>query len=187
VRSEAEYALAEFGAEAAPARDALLERFKTDRSASVRSNAVYALGGIGIPANAAAPAILAAIRELPRPPKNVDIVTARDYGYRLSGLVRALGRMAPRDPEAIVLLTGIVSDETQHPLVRTEAASALGQIGAPAKSSFDALLHASRAWSDELRRASSDACFKVDPEAAKRNATWIGRKRPNLTELKGLR
>jgi HEAT repeat protein len=178
VRRQAAWALAQFGTEAAPAQDALAERLKGDPSPEVRASAAYALSKIGPQTRPAVPALLAAIRALPRPHQDASSLVAKEYTDQLRALLQTLEGIAPTDAASVGLLTEIVSDDKQHPWPRTDAARALGRIGGPARSAFDALLHASWSPNDELRSAASDACYKVDPEAAKTNSRMIGRKLP---------
>jgi HEAT repeat protein len=127
-----------------------------------RALAAKALGRIGVPAKSAFDVLLRASE-------------TRSETLRVFAM-GALCDVAPADRRAIDVLTEIVRDKDnrQTNWARARSAKALGRIGAPAKSAFDALLQASQTEHKELCHAASDACYRVDAEAA-RNTHEIGR------------
>lgn len=123
---EAHFALAALGPEAAAAVPSLIKCLEGD-DPEAKYSAAYALGKVGPAAKSAITVLKANVR-------------SDDEFLRLSS-VWALLAIVPQDKElaemAVPLLTDALDDE--RPLVRREAATALGDLGARAKQAAPAL------------------------------------------------
>jgi HEAT repeat protein len=127
-----------------------------DSVTSVRSNAARALGYIGASAKDAVPALLQAADN---PELRAEAVTALGdiwfYGRR-DTIVECLDSLAP---DVVPALVEALNDSASS--VRSNAARALGYIGAPAKDAVPALIQA--ADNPELRAEAVTALGKIGP------------------------
>ncbi|HEV3341074.1 MAG TPA: HEAT repeat domain-containing protein [Pirellulales bacterium] len=140
-RREVQFVLGTFGADAAPAVPELIKSLASDDD-HVRSSAIYALGKIGPAAKEAAPELR-------------KMLAGNDDFARFAA-TWALVRIDPKDSKLVAaavpaLIKGL-SDE--RPLVRTESASTLGELGAAAKPALA-----------ELKKAAEDADANVSAAA----------------------
>jgi len=153
-RREVEFALAAIGPDAKAAVPALIEHMTSD-DPKVRYTACYALGKIG---PAAADAV----------PKLRDNVKSDDKFLKLAS-VWALLHIEPEDNPLKILAVPLLTkalEESDRDLVKEESASALGLIGAPAKSAIPTLQKtAQEAESPQVRAAAQEALKKI--QAAK--------------------
>src|SRR5262249_3675626 len=79
-----------------------------------------------------------------------------------------LARVGPEAKAAVPALTQALEDRS--PLVRMNAAYALGKIGPAARAAAGALLEARKDKAPRVRQAASWAVLQVDPRAARRAA-----------------
>lgn len=150
LKSQLQFVLAAIGPDSAPAVPLLVESLASGND-DVRRSALYALGKIGPGAKAAAPALRSHL-------SNPD-----SDALRRVGVVWALLQIDPNNPqlviEAVPLLTEALSSEV--PLVRREAAIALGNLGQPAHGSIGEI----RALLDDkdpgVRAAAAEALEKL--------------------------
>jgi HEAT repeat protein len=149
LRRELLFTLASIGPDSASAVETIA-RFLTDQDEDVRLAAGYALGKIGPPAAVAVDALR----------KNLD---APAHTLRLVS-VWALLRIQPDNAEIVRLavpeLTSAVV-EAESDLARTEAAAALGEVGAPARSARPALEKALSDESPTVRAAAAEALKQI--------------------------
>ncbi len=148
-RRELLFALASIGPDAAAATPALAQAL-SDSDEDVRVAAGFALGNIG-------PAASAAVEDLHKK------LTAPDDVLRLVS-VEALLRIQPEDAKtvaaAIPVLVGLLKDGNTD-VTRLEAAAALGDLGATAKSAVPALERAQNDESPAVREAAGDALARI--------------------------
>jgi HEAT repeat protein len=147
VRGGAALALGLIGASARPAVPALAGALK-DSEALVRAAAAVALGRIGTLARGATSALRAALRDCDR---TVGVEAAA-----------ALWKVASESRGVDVLEAALKEDGA----LAERAASALGEIGPPAKSAAAALKAALLAKSVRLRIAAAEAYYRVSKDAS---------------------
>jgi HEAT repeat protein len=123
-RRAAARALADLGAEAAPAVPALTTALK-DRDLFVRRFSAQALGEIGPEARSALPALETALND-----RRKEVQEAAAF---------AIGKMGS---SGIQVLTGLVKDTNRDSMVRRKAMESLGAIGPDARSAIPALTSA---------------------------------------------
>jgi HEAT repeat protein len=149
-RREVQFVLGLFGADAAPAVPELIESLSSNDD-HVRNSAIYALGKIG-------PGAKAASRDLHK-------LLASDEEFVRFAATWALVRIDPKDTKlaaaAVPALVKGLSDE--RPLVRSESAATLGELGSAAKSALP-----------ELKKAADDTDASVSA-AAKQAIEQINR------------
>ncbi|HZZ29086.1 MAG TPA: HEAT repeat domain-containing protein [Pirellulales bacterium] len=153
-RREVEFALAAIGPASKAAVPTLIEHLTSDEP-RVRYTACYALGKIGPDAAAAIP-------------KLRDNVTSDDKFLKVAS-VWALLHIQPTDKALQTMAVPLLAkslEESDRELVKEESASALGMIGAAAKSAIPALQKAAQeAESPKVRAAAQEALKKI--QAAK--------------------
>jgi HEAT repeat protein len=155
-RREVEFALAAIGPAAKTAVPALVEHMTSDEP-RVRYTACYALGKIGPDA---ADAI----------PKLRENVTSDDKFLKVAS-VWALLHIQPADKALQTMAVPLLAkslEESDRELVKVESASALGKIGASAKSAIPALQKAAQeAESPKVRAAAQEALKKIQGGSGK--------------------
>jgi len=114
--------LAQLGADAAPAADALKERL-TDESLYVRVNVASALSQLGDQAEHVVPAL-------------IELIGEDDINVRLPAVV-VLGNFGSAAKEAVTVLIESLGDDDSQ--VRESAATTLGRIGHDAAAAVEAL------------------------------------------------
>ena len=149
VRREIQVTLAMIGPAAAPALAELKKSLAAEQE-EVRLSAIYALGKIG-------PAAAEAIPELRK-----NIAPAGEDRFERLASVWALLRIKPGDSTlikiAVPLLTRALESEREN--VRAEAATALGDLGAPAATATEALAKLRDNDSSDRVRAAAEGALK---------------------------
>ncbi|HEY2826081.1 MAG TPA: HEAT repeat domain-containing protein [Pirellulales bacterium] len=149
-RREVEFALAAIGPSCQAAVPALVEHMTSD-DPKVRYTACYALGKIG-------PAAKDAV------PKLRENINSDDKFLKVAS-VWALLQIQPEDNPLRVLAVPLLTkalEESDRDLVKEESASALGKIGAAAKSAIPTLQKtAQEADSPRVRAAAAEALKKI--------------------------
>ncbi|HEY2759857.1 MAG TPA: HEAT repeat domain-containing protein, partial [Pirellulales bacterium] len=153
-RREVEFTLAAIGQDAKAAVPALIDHMTSD-DPKVRYTACYALGKIG-------PAAAAAV------PKLRENIKSDDRFLKVAS-VWALLHIQPEDDPLKILAVPLLTkalEESDRDLVKVESATALGTIGAVAKSAIPTLQKtAQEAESPQVRAAAQEALKKI--QAAK--------------------
>lgn len=157
-RAELQLALAGIGPAAAPAVPELIKSLSS-KERDVRGTACYALGKIGDEAAAAVPELKRCVEEL-GPDDQLPFLWT-------------LLKLQPNDRElgekAVPLLTAAL--DSPDPLVRAEAADALGQLGESAKPALEALRQRMQDPSREVRQAAETALQRLGATEAAPKAT----------------
>jgi HEAT repeat protein len=143
VRGGAAWALGQMHGAATPAVP-LLTRLFESKHISVRRNSALALGNIGLAAKSAVPKLLQALDD-------------QDATVRVNAAV-ALWKIEQR-PEAMTKLVEMLQKDAEPGSF--EAAVALGELRADAKSAEPALRAASKSSDDDVRRAAARALTQV--------------------------
>jgi HEAT repeat protein len=145
---EIQFALAAIGPEAAEAIPALVGSLSSDKD-PIRGSAAFALGRIGPAARAAVPALR----------KNM---TDPNPIVRLASL-RALLQIQPREPRLAAVATPLLLKalDSEHELVRAEAAAALGELGGSGKPAIPRLKTLLEDDSPLVRERAADALKRL--------------------------
>jgi len=157
-RGSAAYRIGEIGPAAATAVEPLVERLRTDSEETVRVRAAEALGKIGPAASGAAAALSASVVG----PKGQDHIPA----VRRAAL-ESLVRVSPPAEELMRVLRQSLADRDGR--LREQAAKALGEIGADAKSAvqtlFSTVAGPKRDPVPAVRLMALDALLRISPES----------------------
>lgn len=168
------------GAEAKEMLPGITEGLKS-QDARVRTRAADWLGRIGREAKSAAPALLQAIRDFPKPARDSANYTypvgsssigeydkAREYERARAATITSLALIGAEPQQVAPVLAAIVSNDEETRSCRVAAANGLMRFGSSAKVTVPVLLKtfANDAEPDEVRLSALDALEHIGADSA---------------------